>query len=44
MRAIIHTSDKELICCICECIFNFVNGNVKVSYEELIKLKKYKKY
>jgi hypothetical protein len=43
MRAIIHTSDKELICCICECILNFVNGNVKVSDEELKRLKKYKK-
>jgi hypothetical protein len=43
MRAVIYTSDKELICCICDCILNFVTGNVKVSDEELKQLKKYKK-
>lgn len=43
LKAIIHNSDKELICCICECILNIVNGNVKIGDKELQKLKKYKR-
>jgi ABC-type dipeptide/oligopeptide/nickel transport system ATPase subunit len=42
LKAIIQTSDKELVYCICECILNIVNGNVKVGDEEIKKLKKYK--
>jgi hypothetical protein len=30
LKAIIQTSDKELVYCICECILNIVNGNVKI--------------
>jgi hypothetical protein len=43
LKAIIHTSDKELISCICECILNCVNGNVKLNQDDLKKLKKYQK-
>jgi hypothetical protein len=42
LKAIIHNSDKELISCICECILNIINGNVKVGDEELKKLRKYR--
>lgn len=42
LKAIIHTSDKELITCICECILNCVNGNVKLSERDLGKIKRYK--
>lgn len=42
MKAIIHTSDKELITCICECILNCVNGNIKLSEGDLGKLKRFK--
>jgi adenylate kinase len=29
-NAIIKSADKELICTICECIQNVINGNVKI--------------
>lgn len=43
LKAIIDSSDKELISCICECVLNCINGNVKVNDDDLRKLKRYKK-
>jgi ABC-type dipeptide/oligopeptide/nickel transport system ATPase subunit len=42
-KAIIQSSDKELISCICECILNCLNGNIKLTEEQKHKLKHYKK-
>jgi hypothetical protein len=42
LKSIIQSSDKELLSCICECILNCMNGNVKLSHEDKNKLKKYK--
>ncbi len=36
-QAIIKSENKELICVVCECIQNVINGNVKI--DEKIKKK-----
>ena len=43
-RAIVTNSTSEQIYSVCECILNVCNGNVKLSKEDFLKLKKYKKY
>ena len=42
-KAIVTNSTREQIYSICECILNVCNGNIKISKEEFLKLKKYKK-
>ena len=39
--AILQNADKELILCICECVENTLNGNVKVNPAQQKQLKKY---
>ena len=38
-KSLVKTADKNLICAICECIQNVMNGNVKISKRLLNKLK-----
>ena len=40
-NAILQNADKELINCICECVENTLNGNVKVSPAQRKQLKKH---
>lgn len=42
LKSIVANSDKEFINCICECVLNCLNGNVKLNDEEKRKLKKHK--
>lgn len=41
-RAILKNSDKELIVCLCECVLNFLSGNLKTGDTETKKLESYK--
>ena len=41
-RFILQNSDKKLIKAIRECLHNFLKGNIKVTPDEMKKLKKYK--
>jgi len=41
-KSMVKTADKNLICAICECIQNVVNGNVKITKSMLNKLKPHK--
>ena len=41
-KQVIHSSDKELVKCICECVLNVLQGNIPVSQKEKSKLQKYK--
>ena len=43
-KAILSNGDEELICSICECILNVLNGNVKLEPDVLKKLSRYKKF
>jgi len=40
-RFIIESADNTLIRCICECILNILNGNVKLNKTNLANLKQY---
>ena len=42
-KAILETADRDLIQCLVECIFNVLNGNVKINNSELGQLKKHAK-
>ena len=42
-QKIIENNDHSLIHCICECVYNVLNGRVKISGHEYNKLAKYKK-
>ena len=42
-RALLQTSDKCVIRCICECALNVLKGVVKLPEKQIKKLKKYKK-
>jgi hypothetical protein len=39
--AIIHNSTKDLIWCICDCSYNFLNGNIPFTDQEEKKLLRY---
>ena len=41
-KSIVKTADKSLICAICECIQNVMNGNVQITKRMLNKLKPHK--
>ncbi len=41
-KYILQKGKKELIFSICECVLNFINGNLKTDDETFEKLKKYK--
>lgn len=41
-KAIIQTADEDLILCICECILNVLEGNVRISPASKKKLQRYK--
>lgn len=41
-KAIIKNGDKELIFSICECILNSLNGNLKLSHDNLKSLEPYR--
>lgn len=41
-RAILKDCDKNLIICLCECILNCLNGNIKLEPECIERLSKYK--
>lgn len=43
LKAVINTSDRDLILTVCECILNCLNGNIKLSPKNRDKLKKYKR-
>jgi hypothetical protein len=43
LKAIITSSDKELISCICECILNCLNGNIKLKDKEIVGLRPFKR-
>ena len=43
-KAILSNGDNELICSICECILNVLNGNVKLGPDVLNKLSRHKKF
>ena len=42
IKAIIGAADDNLICCLCECAQNILNGNVPLNKVHLRKLKRYK--
>jgi len=42
-RAIILNSNKDQIFSVCECVINVSNGNIKISKEDFVRLKKFKK-
>ena len=37
-KSFVKTADKNLICAICECIQNVMNGNVKISKRRFIQI------
>ncbi len=41
-KAVLATSDKDLVCCLCECLYNVSLGNVPVGPKALSTLKKNK--
>jgi len=41
-KAIIKSCDKDLVCCICECIKNVTEANVPIPYEALKQLKRHR--
>lgn len=41
-QAIIKTSDRDLVLCLCECVLNLLEGNLKITPSQLEKLKRYK--
>ena len=41
--AILQNADKELLLCICECVENILNGNVRLTPKQQNELKKYAK-
>jgi hypothetical protein len=41
-KSMVNTAGKNLICAICECIQNVMNGNVKITKSMLNKLKPHK--
>ena len=41
-KDILKNADKDLIQCICECVFNCLKGNVQLLKDEKIQLSKYK--
>jgi hypothetical protein len=41
-KSLLQASDKQLIGCICECVHNVANGNVKISQKSLEKIQKHK--
>lgn len=41
-KAIVDTANSELILCICECVFNILNGHVKITAGNKKKLARYK--
>jgi hypothetical protein len=43
-QSILENADKNLINLLCECVFNVLNGTVKVDQKTLNKIKKYKHY
>ena len=42
IKGVIENSDKELVGCICECMYNVANGTFPVPPKTLAKLKKHK--
>ncbi len=42
-KAIIQTADADLILCLCECVLNLLEGNIKVSPKTLNELQRHKK-
>lgn len=43
LKAVLSSSDKDLILTVCECILNCLNGNIKLGPKDREKLKKYKR-
>ena len=41
-KAILANADKELVECICQCVFNMLSGNLKLNDQEKKNLTKYK--
>jgi hypothetical protein len=41
-QSMVRTADKNLICAICECVQNVMNGNVQITKKMLNKLKPHK--
>ena len=41
-KAILNNADKELVDAICQCVFNILQGNVKLNTKETHKLKSYR--
>ena len=41
-KQVIHSSDKDLVKCICECALNILQGNIPISQKEKSKLQKHK--
>ena len=42
IKAVLENSDKELVGCICECMYNVANGSFPVPPRTLTKLKRHK--
>jgi len=42
IKAVVGAADNDLICCLCECAQNILNGNVPLNKTHLRKLKRYK--
>jgi hypothetical protein len=40
--SVINAADKDLVCCICECIQNVIKGHVPIPYDSTKKLKPYR--
>ncbi len=43
LKAIVNAADKDLICCICECAHNVLNGNVPISKKRIKELSQHQK-
>ncbi len=43
-KSILRAADKDLICCLCECSHNVLNGNIKLSPKDKKPLQKHSKH
>lgn len=42
IKAVVNAADKEVVCCLCECAHNILNGNVPLRPHHLRQLKRHR--